>query len=74
VVKSLDQLLERELRGDKWEIQFGRDVWSKAPPFTYAMPGAGWALRQAALPLALVALWFVFASALAWAGARRITP
>jgi ABC-2 type transport system permease protein len=74
VVKSLDQLLERELRGDKWEIQFGRDVWSKAPPFTYSMPDAGWALRRAALPLALVAAWFVLASALAWAGARRITP
>jgi ABC-2 type transport system permease protein len=74
VVLSLDQLLERELRGDKWEIQFGRDVWSRVPPFAYAMPGTGWALRTAALPLALVAGWAALAGALAWAGARRIAP
>ena len=72
VVKSLDQLLERELRGDKWEIQFGRDVWSRVPPFTYAMPDASWALREAAVPLVLVVAWLVFVGVIACAGARRI--
>lgn len=74
VVKSMDQLLERELRGDKWEIQFGRDVWSRVPPFSYAMPSYGWALREAAVPAGLVASWLLLASVIAWLGVRRIAP
>ena len=74
VVASMDQLLERKLVGDKWEVSVSHEVWSRVPPFTYVMPQATWALREAALPLALVAAWLVLALTLAWAGARRLSP
>lgn len=74
VVKSMDQLLERELVGDKWEIQFGRDVWSSVPPFSYTMPSYAWALREAAVPAGLVSGWLMLASVIAWVGVRRIAP
>ena len=74
VVKSMDQLLERELRGDKWEIQFGGDVWSRVPPFSYTMPTCAWALGVAAAPLTLVAGWLLLAVGAAWLGVRRISP
>lgn len=74
VVKSMDQLLERELRGDKWEVQFGRDVWAQVPAFSYTMPSSRWALRTAAVPLLLVAGWLALAGIVAWLGARRISP
>jgi len=74
VVASMDQLLERKLVGDKWEVSVSHEVWSRVPPFTYAMPHATWALREAALPLALVTAWLVLALTLAWAGARRLSP
>ena len=65
VVASMDQLLERKLVGDKWEVSVSHEVWSRVPPFTYAMPHATWALREAALPLALVTAWLVLALTLA---------
>lgn len=74
VVKSLDQLLERELRGDKWEISVGHEVWSQAPAFSYAMPSWGWALGHAVVPLALVTGWLGLAMVLAWLGIGRISP
>ncbi len=74
VVHSLDQLLERELRGDKWEIQFGSDVWARVPPFTYSTPTWTWALRVTAGPLLLVVGWLALAATIAWFGARRISP
>jgi len=70
----MNQLLERKLVGDKWEVSVSHEVWSRVPPFAYAMPHAAWALREAALPLALVAAWLVLALTLAWAGARRLSP
>lgn len=74
VVKSMDQLLERELRGDKWEVSFGREVWAKVPAFSYSMPTCGWALHHAAVPLLLVVGWLALAALVAGLGARRISP
>lgn len=74
VVKTMDQLLERELRGNKWEISFGRDVWTQVPAFTYTMPSCRWALGHAALPLLLVIGWLVLAGMVAWLGAGKISP
>ncbi|HWA28252.1 MAG TPA: DUF3526 domain-containing protein [Lacunisphaera sp.] len=74
VVKSMDQLLERELHGDKWEISMGREVWAQVPAFSYTMPSFRWAFHTAVVPLALVTAWLALAGLVAWIGARRISP
>jgi ABC-2 type transport system permease protein len=33
------------------------DLWAKVPEFTYALPSASWALRQAAPSLLLLLAW-----------------
>lgn len=74
VVKSLDQLLERELRGEKWEIEFGHDVWARVSAFSYIMPSWSWVLGVAFVPLMLVVGWLALAGIVAWLGVRRISP
>ena len=47
-------------------------VWQKVPDFEYAAPSTGWALRHQTISLALLALWFVVATAAALIATKRM--
>jgi ABC-2 type transport system permease protein len=74
VVSSLDSLLGDRLRGDKWEVHFDHEVWSRVPQFSYTVPDAGWALRQAAWSWFCLVAWAAAVVGAAMVGARRIKP
>ncbi len=56
------------------EFNFTRDNahWEQAPAFSYASPGAGWALSGQTAALAALALWFLASALWAWRGAVRL--
>ncbi len=71
---------------DEWDLRSTRGVtsfesryagdalWQSMPPWHYAPPGVGFALRAGAPDLALLALWLAaLLAGLAWR-ARRLTP
>ena len=74
VVASLDTALSERLPGEKWEISFGHEDWSRVPVFSYTTPNARWALRQSAAAWIALAGWAVLVSGAAALGARRIRP
>jgi ABC-2 type transport system permease protein len=47
-------------------------LWSRVPEFQYQLPGAGWALRSQALPIALLSLWLAAAVAATVIAVRRL--
>jgi hypothetical protein len=38
--------------------QPGNELWEKVAPFHYELPGFGWVVKNYALSLAALALWF----------------
>jgi ABC-2 type transport system permease protein len=52
----------------------GNAVWQSIPPWTYAPPGLGFALRAAAADLLLLAAWLAASLAALWVSARRLKP
>jgi ABC-2 type transport system permease protein len=74
VVASLDTLLSERLHGEKWEIDFDHEVWSRVPRFSYVMPSVRWASREAALPWLCLLAWAALVASAAVLGARRIKP
>jgi ABC-2 type transport system permease protein len=73
------RLIQRVMNGDIAEnarpgvvYTAGQDLWAKVPEFDYRAPGVGWALRQNALSLALLAGWLLAAVAFAVRGSARV--
>lgn len=57
LVDSLNRAFADATGPDVWSYRAGRELWEKAPPFTYAQPSALAALREASLSLALLLAW-----------------
>lgn len=71
VVLSLDHKLEQALIGNRWEISFGRDVWSQVPHFEYRTPDWRWALREVQMLLFALLGWLAVSIGALWLAARR---
>jgi ABC-2 type transport system permease protein len=61
----LEQILNEE--GSKQDADTsvnGRELWERVAPFTYALPGLGWALKNHLIALAGLGFWLIVAVAL----------
>jgi len=66
-----EDLIRNQKYGDT-SYRANQDLWKSVPAFDYHPPSAAWALRQAALPLALTLLWATFCGGAAALAARRL--
>ena len=74
IVHQLDLVLKAEMRGDKWEMDVDKSVWSTTSPFSYQPPSFKEAIKQAWTSLAILLLWCVCACVILLTLARRLTP
>jgi len=71
---TLNAVMVRELRGQVWEMNAGRETWALVRPFRYAPPDAGWALRAQAPAILILCGWLAGALALLFVAGRRLRP
>lgn len=71
---QMNTLLERRVRGSRWETDGDRSDWAAVAPFRYETPGVGWALARQAGFLGLLAVWCLAAFAALAIATRRLRP
>lgn len=72
LVEQLDTAFAERAGAQGWAYKAGPELWDEAPPFEYAPPGVGFALRTHGLSLLALGLWLLLAAGLAHVAARRI--
>lgn len=74
--RSLVDQLNRELAekggDDAWQYTAGRELWEKAPAFSYIPPEVGWALERQGLALLGLGLWLLVMATGAFMAVRRL--
>ncbi len=73
LVGQLNQAFADEAGTEGWSYRAGPELWSKAPPFAYAAPGTGFALRTHLFSAGVLGGWLLLALALARRSSRRVT-
>ena len=72
--KMLNTVLKDQLKGNKWEINVGSEVWGKIPQFQYQWPSIQWVIQQALLPFSLLFFWLSLSFIAAIFGIKRLRP
>ena len=74
IVRQLDEVIKDALRGEVWEMDSDASVWSRTEPFSYASPGAAWAIAQSWTAFLVLFLWAVVGVVILRQAARRLAP
>jgi ABC-2 type transport system permease protein len=74
--RVINKMLNEDMMYNAGRADYGymanADLWARVPQFQYELPGVVWALRTQALPIALLAFWFLASSVAAVIAVRRM--
>lgn len=63
LVKAMNDDMTVNSKTDTWSTYLrGQDLWQQVPDFSYTAPDIGWALKNHAWDIGLLALWFIAAA------------
>lgn len=72
--RQMNELLQRRVRGTRWETDGTNRDWATVKPFSYEMPHAGFAFAHQARFLLVLLGWIVAAALALGLSTRRLRP
>ena len=72
LVSQLNREFAESAGTDGWAYKANRQLWEKAPPFTYSQPGPGWLFERHLVAIMMLLFWTVLTGFGAWWSARHL--